>query len=440
MQLPVEYLARMKDDLGEEQYLRYIAAMDEGGVRGLRVNTLKAPIDFEPPFSVEKLTHVPRGYRLTSEVQRIGYHPLHMAGYFYMQEPSAMRVANLLDAKPGHRVLDLCAAPGGKAGQIAAHLQGEGILIANEVVPKRAKLLAHTLERLGARNSAVTVMRPEELCEHLPEWFDRVLVDAPCSGEGMFRKDESAIAEWSEGHVRTCAKRQALILESAASLVKPGGKLVYSTCTFSRAENEDNVDIFLEKNKNFTLEAMHRLWPHDDEGEGHFMAAFIKNDSDEMHHGRSHRDGAKSKKRGGAKKPPVCQDYSRFCSQAMRTPPELTPYQLRDGRLMLLPTGLPDGWQRLRLASGAVHAGDVKDGRFTPAHGLYMAYPMSEFTNVVRLNDDELSAFIRGEDIGKECSGGYAAISGEDMCWPVGFAKCANSIIKSRLPKGLRSN
>lgn len=197
------------------------------------------------PFPLAETGILPEGLLLAEETPGIGNHPYHLAGLFYLQEPSAMAAIAAAEVRPGMRVLDLCAAPGGKSGGIAARLSGEGFLLANEIVPNRARTLASTLERLGVANAAVTCAKPEAIAEAFPDYFDVTLVDAPCSGEGMFRKDAGAVAEWSPAHVTACAARQSAILETAAKTVRGGGVLIYSTCTFSAEENENVVERFL---------------------------------------------------------------------------------------------------------------------------------------------------------------------------------------------------
>lgn len=264
------------------EYERFIACYSDAPIRAMRINTLKISkerfLDL-CPWRTKQSELLNEGLILTENPEHIGTHPYHIAGLFYMQEPSAMSVVEAAEIAPGMRVLDLCAAPGGKSGGIAARLCGRGILVSNEIIPNRAKLLARNLERLGIVNAVVTSAHPDAVAEALPQYFDRVVVDAPCSGEGMFRKDPTAIAEWSPEHVSACAKRQQQILESACRCVAPGGKLIYSTCTFSREENEDVIEEFCRMHPEFTVEMQHRLYPHTCCGEGHFAARLQRNRS-----------------------------------------------------------------------------------------------------------------------------------------------------------------
>ena len=254
--LPHAFIKRMRTDFETmAEYERFIACYSDAPIRAMRINTLKISkerfLDL-CPWRTKQSELLNEGLILTENPEHIGTHPYHIAGLFYMQEPSAMSVVEAAEIAPGMRVLDLCAAPGGKSGGIAARLCGRGILVSNEIIPNRAKLLARNLERLGIVNAVVTSAHPDAVAEALPQYFDRVVVDAPCSGEGMFRKDPTAIAEWSPEHVSACAKRQQQILESACRCVAPGGKLIYSTCTFSREENEDVIEEFCRMHPEFT--------------------------------------------------------------------------------------------------------------------------------------------------------------------------------------------
>ena len=309
--LPELFCEKMKRLLGEE-YEAFLAALDRPRAVGLRLNSLKlCPSErseesvprskiFHFPFSIFNLTPVPwepTGFYYDPET-RPGLHPYHAAGAYYLQEPSAMAPVALLNPRPGERILDLCAAPGGKSTQIAGRMMGEGLLVCNEIHPKRAGILASNVERLGIANALVLNEHPARLAERFPEAFDRILVDAPCSGEGMFRKHDAAFEDWSPETVAMCARRQAEILDCAAAMLRPGGRLVYSTCTFSPEENEGSAAALLERNPELYVEEVQapwfapgrpdwakgdpalaktfRLWPHRLKGEGHFAAVLRK--------------------------------------------------------------------------------------------------------------------------------------------------------------------
>ncbi|UQZ36090.1 rRNA cytosine-C5-methyltransferase [Paenibacillus sp. PK3_47] len=288
-QLPGSFTERMKALLGPE-YEQFAATYQETPYGGIRANTLKISAEElleKSPFNLAPIPWCPTGF-YTEHGARPGKHPFYHAGLYYIQEPSAMAPVELLGVQPGDRVLDLCAAPGGKSTQIAAKLQGEGLLVSNDLHPDRTKALAKNLELYGVRNGIVLNENPGRIAEAFPGFFDRILIDAPCSGEGMFRKDEDMVRQWEPGTPDKYAAMQREILVSAAAALKPGGTLVYSTCTFAAEENEGTIGWFLAAHPQFTLVPVGgtgsfapglgelpetaRLWPHKVKGEGHFMA------------------------------------------------------------------------------------------------------------------------------------------------------------------------
>ena len=327
IQLPAEFEERMKQLLGGE-YCRFAESYEKERAQGLRMNRLKGEReDFLRQFADFGLRPVPwaaDGFYYDGEA-RPGKSPYHEAGAYYIQEPSAMSVVSLLDPRPGERVLDLCAAPGGKTSHAASLLGGTGLLVSNEIHPARARILSQNVERMGCRETAVTSASPAELIPYFPEYFDCMIVDAPCSGEGMFRKDEEARLQWSAENVRLCAERQQEILEAAASMLRPGGRLVYSTCTFAPEEDEQAVDRFLERHGEFSvvkdrtlpglsaghpewsesgrpdLAGTHRIWPHLAEGEGHFLALLEK----KAESPKESEEAGRGKKRGNRMKFPA---------------------------------------------------------------------------------------------------------------------------------------
>ena len=289
--LPPAFLDRVRQQLGPE-YEAFLASYHRPRALGLRLNPLKTDRPPILPFTLSPLPWAAYGFWYPSE-ERPGLHPWHEAGLYYLQEPSAMAPAELLGVEPGLRVLDLCAAPGGKSTQLAAKMRGQGLLVCNEYHPKRAKILSQNVERMAISNALVLQETPERLAKRFPGWFHRVLVDAPCSGEGMFRKEAAALEDWSPELVEMCARRQAGILDAAAELLAPGGRLVYSTCTFAPQEDEGAVAAFLARHPEFEIEVLDvpwfspgdgaagpglehtfRLWPHKLRGEGHYAAGF----------------------------------------------------------------------------------------------------------------------------------------------------------------------
>ena len=283
--LPQAFLDRMARQLGAE-YPAFLESLERPRAVALRFNPLKGAVP-GLPFVKEIVPWEPLGYYYDPDA-RPGLHPYHEAGVYYLQEASAMSAVALLDPQPGELICDLCAAPGGKSTQIAGHLGGTGLLLCNEINPKRSKILSRNIERLGIHNALVTNEHPQNLAKRYKGLFHRVLIDAPCSGEGMFRKEEAAVTDWSEETVQMCARRQLEILESGAELVRTGGRLVYSTCTFAPEENEQVIERFLAKHPEFTPETVDapwftpgdngtfRMWPHKLKGEGHFGAVLKK--------------------------------------------------------------------------------------------------------------------------------------------------------------------
>lgn len=364
---------------------------------------------------------------------RAGAHPLHEAGAYYLQEPSAMSPAVALDAKPYERVLDLCAAPGGKCTQIAGMMGGNGVIVANEMVSSRAKILSQNIERMGIPNAIVTNESPRKLAERWSGFFDRVLVDAPCSGEGMFRRDPNARAVWSHEMVAGCADRQLKILDSAAILLRDGGTLVYSTCTFNASENEEVIDRFLQKHPEFSSSPFHvpgvgdskdgclRLWPHRILGEGHFVAKLVK--------------------KGPAQSPALFHNCERVRVNLSKLLPEFSGMTL-DGtlckageRFWALPDGAPDlsGIHVLRMGLALCHQ---RGKMIVPDHALALSLPIECFPQKAEISEKEAFQYLGGETLSGTGNHGFTVVSFEGF--PLGFAKCVDGTLKNHLPKGLR--
>lgn len=415
--LPEAYVKRMERQLGAD-FAAYMEAMETPPRRGGRINGLKiAPKDFfalHPDF-------VPVGEEqfLLPEGFAPGKDPLHGAGLYYMQELSAQMPVPLLDIEPGMAVLDLCAAPGGKSAQILQALEDRGLLVSNEIVPRRAQVLCGNLERMGGTHMLITSMEPESLCTRTGAVFDRVLVDAPCAGEGMFRKEREAVEAWSEEHVKSCALRQRSILISAQKALKPGGKLVYSTCSFSLEENEETVDWFLNQCPEFSLVSMKRLYPHNSLGEGQF-AALLKKQGESL---------------PTAFLPPKntpCPQYEAFAKEYLR-PLQGEVRALIDGRVLLLPP-LPFDLKGLKVVRCGLLLGEIQKGRFTPAHALALA-ACRPFVGMPALTGEEAEKYLHGETLPTQEAGWCApAYRG----YPLGLGKGAGGILKNHLPKGLR--
>lgn len=421
MKLPEAYLIRMQDQLKKE-YPAYLNAMAQPPSAALRVNTLKILPERLKDLLQTDLTRigdwddayaVPEGFRP-------GYDPLHCAGLYYMQEASAQAPARLPEILPGMAVLDLCAAPGGKTTQLAARMQNSGILIANEYVPSRANILAGNLERMGVTNAVVTNMDTSALCVRLAESFDVVLCDAPCAGEGMFRKDAKAVEEWSEEHVRACAFRERGILENAEKAVKPGGQLVYSTCSFSPEEDEQTTAWFLHSHPGFSLKFEQKLYPHTFPGEGQYCALFEK-------------DGSLSPSVFLSSKSDRVASWEAFSEQL--APLKGRVLRLKDGRVLLVPS-LPFSLDGLKTVRAGLLLGEDKGNRFEPSHALALSSGPSPFLHTEELDEEEVFRYLTGETIGRNSEKGWCAVRYQGFS--LGLMKSDGQILKNHYPKGLR--
>lgn len=427
-QLPQEFCERMKSRLGGD-YPAFIDSLELSPLRALRVNTHKLSAERFCELSPWKLERVPwmdEGFVIAAETQELGTHPYHLAGLFYVQEPSAMAPAAALGVKEGMLALDLCASPGGKATAIAARLGESGVLVANEIVPNRARTLLQNVQRMGLGNTIVTNMPPEALCEQLCGCFDAVLVDAPCSGEGMFRKDDTAIEEWSVEHVRACAQRQSGILESAAKALRPGGRMVYSTCTFSSEENEETIEAFLKRHGDFVLIEEKHLYPHECAGEGQYYALMQRTgdgrDKSVFAPERSRPDKGTGKAREALR-----ALFPNMDTDRMRLLP--------DGRLILPPALMPQG--KLHILMAGTELGELRKDRFEPAHALFQSRGGECAVRLSFSTDDaRLSAYLRGETVPAQGLSGYTAVCVDGF--PLGFGKVVDGVMKNHFPKGLR--
>lgn len=427
--LPEAFLNRIKQQLGSE-YEDFLESLQRPRAVALRFNPLKGSAP-SLPFVTDRVPWEPQGYYYDPE-SRPGLHPYHEAGVYYLQEASAMAPVSLLEPQPGERICDLCAAPGGKTTQIAGRMLGEGFLLCNEINPKRAKILSRNMERMGVSNALVTNEHPANLAQRLPGFFDRVLVDAPCSGEGMFRKEEAAVTDWSPETVEMCARRQAEILRSAAELVRPGGRLVYSTCTFAPQEDEEAVAAFLEEHPEFVPEPMDapwfeagetgrfRMWPHKLLGEGHFAAVLRKMDGE--------REETVPPK--GEKLP---KQWASFAKELGITLP--------DGRAVLFgenlfwaPPQMPD-ISGLKVLRPGLELGIVKKDRFEPAHALALWLKDCAVRQDYPWDSRELAAYLHGDVVPSE-KRGWCLVTADG--YSIGWGKGDGKMLKNHYPKGLR--
>lgn len=441
--LPTEFASRMKALLGDE-YALYEKAMDEPPVRALRVNTDKISVDeFKAicPFKIEPIPYVPNGFYF--EQDKIGNHPFHHAGMFYVQEPGAMAPAECVEIEPDWWVLDMCAAPGGKSTQLKNKLGEKGVLLSNEIIPSRCKILTGNMERLGLKNTITTCMDTARLATLYPNTFDMIMVDAPCSGEGMFRKEEAATAEWSTDNVKMCAARQAEILDNAAKMVKGGGYIVYATCTFSLEENEENVNRFLEAHPDFRLITpseksrlasvegkipdTRRLYPHTSVGEGQFFALFERIDGENLSF--TGKSALSYLPEGDGR------IIREFLEKNLASIPRGTICQFKENAV-LVPDNLPVP-ERISYSCG-VTLGRVEKKVFRPHHQLFSALGQL-FKNKIDLSPDspELEKYLRGETFTTCAPDGWACVTVDSA--PLGGVKITGGVAKNHYPKGLRN-
>ncbi len=452
--LPGAFAERMQRLLGGE-YEAFAASYGQARQYGLRRNLQKSTEEEfigVMPFPLEKISWAREGYYYDPAAQP-GRHVFHEAGAYYIQEPSAMAVVEALAPKPGERILDLCAAPGGKSTQIAGRMQGQGLLVSNEIIGDRARVLSQNVERMGVSNCVVCNEKPERIASLFPAFFDRVLVDAPCSGEGMFRKEEAARKEWSPEAVRMCAERQALILEEAAKTVKPGGVLMYSTCTFSPEENERTISAFLRAHDEYNIEETAlegilspgradwveqpvagiehtlRLWPHLIRGEGHYIA-------------RLRKRGAQAETRQVTGDKKLCKSIEGFLREELgisdawmtRHPGQL----IRFGdQIYLMPEEM-GSLEGIKVLRPGLQLATEKKNRFEPAHALALTLLPGDSSRMYGLTGQEAAAYLRGESIACGAEKGWTALFFEG--YALGFGKASGGQMKNHYPKGLRKS
>ncbi len=497
--LPEAFLERMQRMLGTE-YDAFLNSYEKERSYGFRRNPLKSEAEeFEhtTPFTISRVVWAEEGYFCPKEEQP-GKHVLHEAGAYYIQEPSAMAVADLLKAKPGECIADLCAAPGGKSTQLAGKLRGEGLLISNEIVPNRARILSQNIERFGVRNCVVLNENTAQMAEQFPLFFHGMIVDAPCSGEGMFRKNDQACSEWSPQQVSICAERQLEILENADKMLAPGGRMIYSTCTFAPEENEGVLVRFLRKHPEYRLmelpcyegmehgraewvvpfggvpdfdlqenEAFHveyslRLWPHRISGEGHFIAGLCKEGDlaersegyrrvcavESAKNGKKGKNGksvAKGVKGAQAQSVDILSAWKVFeqevlgadvCDASAMVAKQSSGVLVAFGEhLYLVPEQMRD-LTGLKVERAGLELGEWKKNRFEPAHALALALQPKDVKQTYAMTKEEADRYIRGEAIPCGNLTGWVLMSYEG--YSVGWAKASGGMAKNHYPKGLR--
>jgi NOL1/NOP2/sun family putative RNA methylase len=453
----------MRHLLGDE-FGAFLESYTQPPSAGLRLNTLKiTPEAFQSisPFPLSPIPWCPSGFLIENEPQPSpGKHPYHAAGLYYLQDPSAMAVAELFNPQPGDLVLDLAAAPGGKTTHLASLMKDDGVLVANETHPRRIWELAENMERWGVQNAAILNETPERLARAFAGIFDKVLLDAPCSGEGMFRKSQTARQEWSPQRVASCALRQSAILRQAARLVRPGGLLAYSTCTFAPEENEAVIAGFLKENPTFelaqtklfpgtssgrpdwvdftgsqTIDAAYtapltvavRLWPHLGAGEGHFVALLRRSDDQPPTRLVSKRPPT----------PPVeaLRLFREFCAEHLLVEWQADRLALSGSYLYWIPPGTPE-MAGLKLIHPGLWLGTVKPGRFEPSHALALALREDQARQIVGLDLEAALAYLRGGTLQQSGPNGWVLVTLQGF--PLGWGKRIKGVIKNYYPKGLR--
>ena len=432
------FISNTQKMLGEETPA-FLRALEDAPALALRLNPRRDGAEEAAAAFVEGAVPWEENGRYLIDGAKPGGSVAHAAGAFYIQEASAMASATALDARPGEQILDLCAAPGGKSTQIAAALGGAGLLVSNDLEPSRSKALAGNLERMGVPNAVVVCGLPGKLASAWPERFDAVLVDAPCSGEGMFRRDPSSRGEWAPASPEGCARRQAEILDRAAAMLRPGGRLVYSTCTFNEFENEGSVTGFLERHPEFAPEdfslngvgaskgGMLRLWPHRLRGDGHFVARLRKAGT------------LAARGEGAPARPdrPTAALLDALEKGVCRLPGAwlgMRPARLGD-RLYLVPPNAPDT-AGLRVVSPGLCLLRVGRNHIEPEHALAMALPAGCALRAAELSAEQADAFLRGEAIPFDGEKGWTRA--ERLGMPLGWGKASDGWLKNHLPKGLR--
>ena len=439
MILPEEYLNNIKNLL-KNDYEDYLKSLKSPRVYGLRANTLKIePLNLKTLLNeeLEIIDWCDSGFYYNGNF-RPAKSPFYHAGLYYIQEPSAMSVASIIPIEEGDRVLDLCAAPGGKTTQIAAKLNGSGVIVSNDISATRCKALLKNIELAGITNALVTSEAPDNLAKKFEGFFDKIIIDAPCSGEGMFRKDENAVKAWSTCEVLKYTTIQKEILKSASKMLKNSGIIAYSTCTFNQNENEFMIKDFLNENdysliaidykkygisKGIGLEKAARLWPHRQKGEGHFIALLKKNGFSE----KINYEPPKPKKIDGI------EYFEKFWQENLNIP---IPKNIisHEKSLMAVSSELPS-LKGLRIVRSGFYLGDIKTKRFEPSQALAMSLKKDNFKNIINfsIGDEKLNRYLKGESFEIDAKNGWGLVCVEG--YPLGFCKVLNGRLKNKYSK-----
>ncbi|MBQ8167348.1 MAG: RsmB/NOP family class I SAM-dependent RNA methyltransferase [Lachnospiraceae bacterium] len=458
MELPKLFEDNMIKLLGDE-YEQYKACLDKPMHHGIRINTMKISVeDFLKinPFHLKPVPWCNNGFYYDEAVDKPSKHPYYYAGLYYIQEPSAMTPAAVLPVEKGDRVLDICAAPGGKSTELATKLDGTGVLVSNDISASRAKALLKNLEVFGATNALIISEAPYKLSERFAGYFDKILIDAPCSGEGMFRKSNSMITAWENNGNQLFSDLQLSILKEVVKMLKPGGKILYSTCTFAPLENEKSVEYLLSLDEslkicdfdkyeyfdnghpewsdsgNADLVKCARLWPHRIEGEGHFVA-LVEKDGTLVNSGNS---GSYPIKKAKLDKE-VIDFFSKFNKSF-----DFNRFEQSQDKLYYIPDTVP-AVRGLRILRCGLYLGEIKKNRFEPSQSLAMSLKFHDYKNVINLSshDERVSKYLKGEtidvdDVMDDCSNGWALICVDS--YPLGWGKLNNGVLKNKYLPGWR--
>ncbi len=453
MELPKLFESNMRSLLGGE-FEQYKECLDKPMYHGIRINTTKISVeDFLKisPFHLEPVPWCSNGFYYDEEIDKPSKHPFYFAGLYYIQEPSAMTPAAVIPVNKGDRVLDICAAPGGKSTELASKLADTGILVSNDISASRAKALLKNLEVFGVGNALIISEAPYKLSERFPEYFDKILIDAPCSGEGMFRKSNSMITAWENNGNQLFADIQRSILPEAVKMLKPGGMLLYSTCTFAPLENEQSVEYLLSLDDNLeivpfdkyekfddghpdwgntdndALKSCARLWPHRLKGEGHFVCLVKKN-------GTSTNSGNTGDY--PVKRVKLPNEVTEFLD-LINKPFDKSRFEISGDKLYYIPEAFP-GVRGLRILRCGLYMGELKKNRFEPSQSLAMYLKGEEFTNSISLaaDDERIKRYLKGETINVDGKDGWALICVNS--YPLGWGKLNNGTLKNKYLAGWR--
>lgn len=431
-------------NLLKEDFEEFEKSFYHNPYKGVRINRLKIDNNnFEKicPFEIKSVDWSKEGYYLSQDtIEKPGKHPYYHCGLYYIQEPSAMFPVEILNPKPGDKVLDICAAPGGKTTQICSKMQNKGIVIANDINPKRTIALLKNIETFGISNCIVTNTTPEKIVETFDGYFDKILLDAPCSGEGMFRKDIKNVKRYNDDSVEEYCEMQKGILKHIPKLLKPGGKLVYSTCTFSPEENEGSINWFIKEYPEFKLldifidgledgrpewingdasiSKSKRAWPHKIKGEGHYIALLEKSSGEDIKHSSFKVNSDK------------LEPYIEFANKYELPKKYLVNVHYDNEKVFLIPKDMIE-FSKLKIKNLGLHIGNIKNNRFTPSQALAMALKINEFNNVINLKADDINTirYLKGETLLVKGTSGWRLICVDG--YSVGWAKQNQNMLKN---------